>query len=97
MMLENDGILTQYGIDITNTTTTIINNNNKINNNIIIKKSSNDTKNDINKIERENNFKQNNCFNNNNILINDTINNAKLIKMTEWELSRFFIFFLNEF
>ena len=91
-MLEGDGILTQYGIDITNN----LQNSNSIN---ILKKSlSNDLPSDfervncnrksclsINDNRRISNSNNNNC---NNVVINDSINNAKLVRMTEWELSR---------
>uniref|UniRef100_A0A914LKU2 BCAS3 domain-containing protein n=1 Tax=Meloidogyne incognita TaxID=6306 RepID=A0A914LKU2_MELIC len=92
IMLEGDGILTQYGIDITNN----LQNSNSIN---ILKKSlSNDLPSDfergscnrksclsINDTRRISNSNNNNC---NNVVINDSINNAKLVRMTEWELSR---------
>uniref|UniRef100_A0A915P2Q8 BCAS3 domain-containing protein n=1 Tax=Meloidogyne floridensis TaxID=298350 RepID=A0A915P2Q8_9BILA len=92
IMLEGDGILTQYGIDIT----TNLQNSNSIN---ILKKSfSNDLPSDfergncnrksclsINDTRRISNSNNNNC---NNVVINDSINNAKLVRMTEWELSR---------
>ncbi|CAK5077155.1 unnamed protein product [Meloidogyne enterolobii] len=92
IMLEGDGVLTQYGIDITNNLQT----NNSIN---ILKKSlSNDLPCDfergscnrksclsINDNRRISNSNNNNC---NNVVINDSINNAKLVRMTEWELSR---------
>ncbi|CAK5101104.1 unnamed protein product [Meloidogyne enterolobii] len=92
IMLEGDGVLTQYGIDITNNLQTY----NSIN---ILKKSlSNDLPSDfergscnrksclsINDNRRISNSNNNNC---NNVVINDSINNAKLVRMTEWELSR---------
>lgn len=90
IMLEGDGILTQYGIDITtnNLQTTKSTN--------ILKKSlSNDSQN-FSDLEREN-CNRKSCLsisenrrisNTNNVVINDSINNAKLVRMTEWELSR---------